>query len=115
MFTLELSYHCLLLPKHRHFGFLGWQSCFMCASLSLQVPEAEVEKAQKAVAAKAAHLQEQFHLKETSLTVSLGDAKSTPSKTITADSAQRLISLLLVAPHGVAKMSHAVEGRELAF
>ena len=87
----------------------------MCAFLLLQVPEAEVEKAQKAVAATSAHLQEQFRLKETSLAVSLGDAKSTPSEVLTANSAERLISLLLVAPHGVAKMSHAVEGGELAF
>ena len=87
----------------------------MCAFLSLQVPAAEVEKAQKAVAATAAHLQEQFRLKETLLAVSLGDAKSTPSEVLTAECAERLISLLLVAPHGVAKMSHAVEGGKLAF
>lgn len=62
------------------------------------------------VHAKEAEFKEQYAMKETSLSVKLRAAQNLAAEVLTADSTDRLLSLLLLVPHGVAKMSHAVQG-----
>ncbi len=76
----------------------------------MQISETKTEKVQELVAGKAQSLRDQFGLKEAQLNISLEQTSAAASTVLTQPSALRLIALLLVLPHGVAKMSHAVSG-----
>ena len=76
----------------------------------MQIPKGKVEEAQRLVQGKAQHLQDQFGLKEAQLSISLETSSATSKTVLLQGDALRLTALLLVLPHGVAKMSHAVSG-----
>lgn len=77
---------------------------------AVQIPERELEAATRAVAQKAAEFKDQYGLKEKLLSVDLQPHSQPVLEVLTAASAEALLSLLHLVPHGVAKMSHAVEG-----
>lgn len=66
--------------------------------------------AERAIASKASEFREQYGLKESSFGLDFRKTSDTPSEVFTQQSADQLVSLLLLLPHGVSKMSHAVEG-----
>ena len=76
----------------------------------MQIPETQVDDAQKLVEGKAQDLRDQFGQKEAQLSISLETSSATCATVLTQADALQLTALLLVLPHGVAKMSHAVTG-----
>ena len=64
------------------------------------------------MASKTAEFKDQFGLKETLLSIKLQPHSDAVPDVLTAESSESLLSLLLLVPHGVAKMSHAVEGKK---
>jgi len=85
------------------------------ASAFLQIPAAALPAAQAAAQAAAAALTAEYGLLETGMLVQLRAASKalagTPSDCVlTAEAAARVLTLVLTLPHGVVKMSHAVEG-----
>ena len=77
----------------------------------LQIPEDGIKAAEQVVEENKQAFQDQFQLKESQMSISLSPASSGPDQVLEPGSADRLLALLLVLPHGVAKMSHAVEGK----
>ena len=92
----------------------GLLSTFFChrhnIALAMQVPESEQGEMHDLAIKKDQHLQEQFKLKESLMAISMQSSTEPHSRALTQQCAQRLIALLLVLPHGVAKMSHAIPG-----
>lgn len=80
------------------------------ATAMLYVPEGSINVAEKVVGDKLQAFRDQFHLKEENLSISLESASGNLDQVLTPASADSLLALLLVVPHGVAKLSHAVEG-----
>ena len=81
----------------------------------VQIPNTQVEASQKLIEVKAQDLRDQFGLKEAQLSISLESSSAASTTVLTEANALRLIALLLVLPHGVAKMSHAVTGEYLGY
>ena len=77
---------------------------------SLQIPKEALKDAQSLVSGKEQEFKDQFGLKEQQLSLTLEKSSSPPSTVLTRKDAELLIALLLIVPHGVAKMSHAVSG-----
>ena len=76
------------------------------------MPDDSTQKASRIVEGVASNFKEQFGLKEEQLKVVLAKSETgKASQVLSAESLQKLLSLLLVLPHGVAKMSHAVAGK----
>jgi dipeptidase D len=68
-------------------------------------------QAKAAVDACREALKQEYGVLETQLSISYAPAASgAPDQALTADSAAKLLALLLVLPHGVIKYSHAVPG-----
>lgn len=78
--------------------------------LYLQIHQEILKAAQDLVTSKEKELQEQFGLMEQQLSITLVGTGGIPSKVLRKEDEERLLALLLVVPHGVAKMSHAVPG-----
>ena len=81
----------------------------------MQIPKAKVQTATETVQQILTQLKEEFGSKESQLKITLAESTSSDStgRVLTDESLQRIVSLLLVVPHGVAKMSHAVSGNLL--
>ena len=81
-----------------------------------QVPSDQVDAVEGAVASQAKHFQAQYGLLERQMEVSVQRMDGgVPQQALTQDSAHRLLTLLLVLPHGPLKFSHAVKGTQLYF
>lgn len=75
-----------------------------------QVPSDCVEKAGELIVQKELQLKEQYQLKESQLSLTFDTTSCAADTVLRQECAKRLVALLLVLPHGVAKMSHAVPG-----
>lgn len=80
----------------------------------VQVPSEGVQAAQQAVADQLANFKQEYGLFEGGLSVRAervdGAPGGGPSQVLTASAVDRLLGVLAALPHGVVKMSHAVEG-----
>lgn len=81
--------------------------------LIAQIPEAQRDEVKNLVTSKAKDLRDQFGLKEAQLSISLEASSPASTTVLTKTKASQLVALLLVLPHGVAKMSHAVSGEKI--
>lgn len=79
-------------------------------SATVAVPTAQFAAAQAAVVQRAAGFKQEYALKEPGLSVTAAPAATPPAKCLTAAAGGQLVDLLLTLPHGVVKLSHAVEG-----
>eukprot|EP00208_Stichococcus_sp_RCC1054_P000030 CAMPEP_0206143220 /NCGR_PEP_ID=MMETSP1473-20131121/19682_1 /ASSEMBLY_ACC=CAM_ASM_001109 /TAXON_ID=1461547 /ORGANISM="Stichococcus sp, Strain RCC1054" /LENGTH=503 /DNA_ID=CAMNT_0053538521 /DNA_START=190 /DNA_END=1701 /DNA_ORIENTATION=- len=84
------------------------------ASAVVLVPSEGVQAAQQAVADQLANFKQEYGLFEGGLSVRAervdGAPGGGPSQVLTASAVDRLLGVLAALPHGVVKMSHAVEG-----
>jgi len=77
---------------------------------SSQIPVDRIQEAQHLVASKLQTFRDQYQLKEEQLSVTLEETSCDVGEVVAPESADSLLALLMVVPHGVAKMSHAVLG-----
>ena len=119
--------HASLLPSPMHdksllyrkgpvisaIGIASPSCCLVsqCASL-VQVPAGEASAAAEAVNKQSQALAQEYGALEKQLDVSVGQSeRRPPDQTLTPDSADQLLTLLLTLPHGVVKYSHTVPGK----
>ena len=77
-----------------------------------QVPASEASAAVEAVNRVSQALKQEYGGLEQAMEVSVGQSQGpVPEEALSSDSAQRLLTLLLMLPHGVLKYSHTVPGR----
>ncbi len=77
-----------------------------------QVPACEASAAAGAVNRVSQALKLEYGSLEQTMEVSVGQGQGpVPKQALSPDSAQRLLALLLMLPHGVLKYSHTVPGR----
>ncbi|CAK0786449.1 hypothetical protein CVIRNUC_009662 [Coccomyxa viridis] len=81
------------------------------ASAQIVVPAGEASAAAEAVNKQSQALAQEYGALEKQLDVSVGQSeRRPPDQTLTPDSADQLLTLLLTLPHGVVKYSHTVPG-----
>lgn len=76
----------------------------------MQVPPEEADAVTAAVQQMEEALKAEYGLLETGLSITLLPADKAPARTLTEDSAQKVVTLLTSLPHGVVKYSHQVPG-----
>lgn len=94
---LMVNYHAFLpSPRLQH---------------AAQVPADAARKAAEVVEKDRQALEQEYGALEKQLSVSFSRAADpSPNQALTADSASKLLTLLLTLPHGVIKYSHTVPG-----
>lgn len=75
-----------------------------------QVPRDQLHMVNGAVGHRFAAFQQEYGLKEASLSITTAPTAAAPASCLTLEAGCRLVDLLLTLPHGVVKHSHAVEG-----